>query len=103
MGLTAEHVANRFNVSRGDQDAFAATSHQRAIAAIQAGRFKDEIVPVSTRVHAGTWRDIVMDTDEGLRLGSTADVRVNCGLSLPRVEVSLQAIRLKCRMGLQPR
>lgn len=74
MGLTAEHVANRFNVSRAAQDAFAASSHQRALEAIQSGRFKDEIVPVSTRVHAGTWRDIIMDTDEGPRPGSTAEI-----------------------------
>jgi acetyl-CoA acetyltransferase family protein len=46
MGETAENVAERYNVSREDQDAFAAESHRRAIAAIDAGRFRDEIVPV---------------------------------------------------------
>src|SRR5690606_24148304 len=45
MGLTAERVAQRFNVSREDQDAFALESHRRAAAAIDAGKFKDEIVP----------------------------------------------------------
>jgi len=46
MGETAENVAERFDVSREDQDAFALDSHQRAIAAIDAGRFRDELIPV---------------------------------------------------------
>ncbi|HET6585835.1 MAG TPA: acetyl-CoA C-acyltransferase, partial [Nannocystaceae bacterium] len=48
MGLTAENVARKFEVSRADQDAFALRSHQRAIEAQQAGRFAQEIVPVTT-------------------------------------------------------
>jgi acetyl-CoA acyltransferase len=48
MGLTAENVARKFEISRADQDAFALTSHQRAIAAQKAGRFDAEIVPVTT-------------------------------------------------------
>ncbi|MCA9653903.1 MAG: acetyl-CoA C-acyltransferase [Myxococcales bacterium] len=48
MGLTAENVARTYEVSRADQDAFALTSHQRAVAAIESGRFADEIVPVTT-------------------------------------------------------
>ncbi|MDG1146681.1 MAG: beta-ketoacyl synthase N-terminal-like domain-containing protein, partial [Crocinitomicaceae bacterium] len=47
MGLTAEAVAKQFGVSREDQDAFALHSHEKAIAAIKAGRFKDDIVPVN--------------------------------------------------------
>ncbi len=47
MGETAENVADRTKISRADQDAFALRSHQRAVAAQQAGRFKEEIVPVS--------------------------------------------------------
>jgi acetyl-CoA acyltransferase len=46
MGLTAEHVADQYHISRADQDAFALRSHQRAVAAIQAGRFQAEIIPV---------------------------------------------------------
>src|SRR5262249_50623766 len=46
MGETAENVAEQYKVSREDQDAFAAESHRRAVAAIDAGRFHDEIVPV---------------------------------------------------------
>ena len=48
MGLTAENVAKRFEVSREDQDAFALRSHQRAVAAIEGGKLTDEIVPVRT-------------------------------------------------------
>ena len=47
MGITAENVAADFNISREEQDAFALTSQERALAAIDSGRFKDEIVPVS--------------------------------------------------------
>ncbi|MEM7137895.1 MAG: thiolase family protein [Myxococcota bacterium] len=46
MGITAENVANKFNISRGQQDEFAAASHDKAIAAIQKGAFENEIVPV---------------------------------------------------------
>ncbi len=48
MGLTAENVAQRFEVSREDQDAFSLESHKRAVAAIEGGKFKDEIVPITT-------------------------------------------------------
>ena len=75
MGITAEHVANRFEVSRADQDAFAARSHERALAAQAAGKFEAEIVPIQTKVWAdGAWHDLVHAVDEGPRAGSTADV-----------------------------
>lgn len=61
MGVTAENVATRFEVSRADQDAFALQSHQRALAAITEGRFRDEIVPVTTT------EGKLFDTDEGPR------------------------------------
>lgn len=68
MGITAEHVASRFDVGRDDQDAFALRSHERALAAIAEGKFKDEIVPVQTRVFTdGAWQDVTVDTDEGPR------------------------------------
>ena len=50
MGLTAERVARHYNVSREDQDAFALASHQKALAAQAAGRFKDELVPVTVSI-----------------------------------------------------
>jgi len=72
MGLTAERVAERFQVSREDQDAFALESHRRAAAAIDAGKFKDEIVPVTVkRVRFDGRRavaeTVTLDTDEGVR------------------------------------
>jgi len=62
MGHTAENVATRYKVPRERQDAFAAQSHDRAFAAIAAGKFKDEIVPFGG-----------IDTDEGPRLGTSAE------------------------------
>jgi acetyl-CoA acyltransferase len=69
MGITAENVAQRFGVSRSDQDAFALQSHQRAIAAIEGGKFKDEIAPMQVDVYLddGSKRTITFDTDEGPR------------------------------------
>lgn len=49
MGLTAENVAQQYDISRADQDAYALRSHQRALAAIQAGRFEEEIIPLPVR------------------------------------------------------
>ncbi len=74
MGVTAELVAQRYNISRADQDAFAVTSHQRAIAAIKGGKFKDEIVPVKTRVYAdGVWKDVLFEVDEGPRADTSIE------------------------------
>ena len=79
MGLTAENVAKRWEVSREDQDAFALRSHQRAAAAIDSGRFKDEIVPVPLKI---TWVDEGgkvrthegnFDTDEGPRRDTSVE------------------------------
>lgn len=61
MGLTAENVAQRFEVSREDQDAFSYESHKRAAAAIDAGHFKDEIIPVTTA------QGKIFEVDEGPR------------------------------------
>jgi acetyl-CoA acyltransferase len=68
-GLVAENHARESKVSREAQDAFALRSHQRAVAAIDAGRFKDEIVPLTVRMVNGApkVREIVFDTDEGPR------------------------------------
>ncbi len=70
MGETAENVAERHHVSREDQDAFALRSQRRAIAAIDAGRFKDEIVPVT--VPAGR-ETAVVDTDDQPRRDTTLE------------------------------
>jgi acetyl-CoA C-acetyltransferase len=71
MGTHAERVAIGNHVSREDQDAFALTSHQRAIAAIDEGRFADEIAAVTVRDAKG--RETVVDTDEGPRRDTTAE------------------------------
>ncbi|MFY0543997.1 acetyl-CoA C-acetyltransferase [Brevibacillus sp. H7] len=73
MGHTAEEVAKRYNVTRQDQDAFAVQSHRRAAAAIAAGKFKDEIVPITVKQHQIDEngkvhvKEFVFDTDEGVR------------------------------------
>ena len=66
MGMTAEAVAERYDVSRGAQDEYGARSQQRAVEATEEGRFDDEIVPIDTG--EGT-----VDTDEGLRPGTTPE------------------------------
>ncbi|HEU4974952.1 MAG TPA: thiolase family protein [Baekduia sp.] len=65
MGETAENVAERHRVSREDQDAFAVGSHERAVAAAAAGRFADELVPVTVTVPRRA--PVVVDADEGPR------------------------------------
>jgi len=80
MGHTAERVAERFGISREDQDRFAAGSHAKAAAAIREGKFRDEIVPLEV-----TWKEIdehgrvrertfTFDTDEGVRPDTTPEV-----------------------------
>ena len=71
MGLTAEEVASRFDVSREDQDAFALESHRKAIAAIDAGVFADELVPVEIPGRKGAVT--VVDTDEPPRRDTTLE------------------------------
>lgn len=71
MPETAEEVARVFNTSREDCDNFAVRSHERAIAAIEAGHFTDEIVPVVVKTRKG---ETVVDTDEGPRPGTTFEV-----------------------------
>ncbi|MCD9125936.1 acetyl-CoA C-acyltransferase [Luteimonas fraxinea] len=80
MGITAEKVAEEWKVSREDQDAFALASHQKAIAAIQAGEFKDEISPYEIVSHqpdlagnAVRLRKLLVDTDEGPRQDSSIE------------------------------
>ncbi len=70
MGTTAENVAREHEVSRADQDEFAAASQQRAAAAIAAGRFRDEIVPVPVTRRKET---VLVETDEHPRAGITAE------------------------------
>lgn len=78
MGITAENVAARYGVSRADQDAFAARSHQKAAAARDSGRFDAEIVPVTTRWHPNPEvpeqeEEITVTKDDGIRPTSTPE------------------------------
>jgi acetyl-CoA C-acetyltransferase len=70
MGNTAENVAQQWQITREQQDAFAASSQQKAEAAQNAGQFKDEIVPVTIQTRKG---DVVVDTDEHPKHGTTAE------------------------------
>ncbi|CDQ39147.1 acetyl-CoA C-acetyltransferase [Virgibacillus salexigens] len=80
MGHTAEEVANRFNISREDQDAFAVRSHERAAKSLEEGKFKDEIVSVEvTHRFINTnnkpeEKTVTFQIDEGVRPGTTIDV-----------------------------
>ena len=71
MGITAENIVEKYGISREEQDAFAAQSQQKAEAAIQTGRFADEIVPVQIPQRKGD--PLVVDTDENPRPGVTAE------------------------------
>jgi acetyl-CoA acyltransferase len=79
MGVTAENVAQKFGISREEQDAFALKSHQKAAAAIKAGKFKDEILPIKVKTQEVSedgkvsFREFVFDTDEGVRGDSTLE------------------------------
>ena len=79
MGLTAEAVANDYKISREEQDEFSFNSHQKATSAIQAGRFKDDIVPINIKevyLDANEKRkekDYIVDTDEGPRADTTIE------------------------------
>jgi acetyl-CoA acyltransferase len=80
MGLTAERLAESDSITREDQDRFAYHSHQKALAAQAAGRFADEIVPVTTRLSTPGAdgkpidREVVIDRDEGPRADTSAEV-----------------------------
>ena len=74
MGHTAERVAEQFEVSREQQDAYALKSHQKAVAAIEAGKFKDEIVPIPARFFKnGKVEELTFDTDECPRADTTLE------------------------------
>jgi acetyl-CoA C-acetyltransferase len=71
MGCTGEVVAERFQVSRAEQDEYALNSHRKAAAAIAAGKFKDEIVPVEIPQRKGS--PVIFDTDEPVRADSSIE------------------------------
>ena len=70
MGITAENLATKWNISREEQDALAVESHRRAAAAIAEGRFKSQIVPITMQTRKG---DVVFDTDEHVKANTTME------------------------------
>jgi len=70
MGITAENVATRYNITREQQDAYAVQSQQRAAKAIEAGHFKEQIVPVEVKTRKGV---VLFDTDENVRADSSLE------------------------------
>lgn len=74
MGITAENVASRYNVTREAQDEFAYNSHMKAVKAIKAGTFEEQIVPVKARVAAGAgWKEVEFKVDEAPRADTTLE------------------------------
>ncbi len=71
MGITAENLVDKYGITRQEQDAFAASSQQKAVAAIEAGRFRDEITPIEIPQRKG--EPLRFDTDEQPRAGTTAE------------------------------
>ena len=82
MGITAENVAKKYGITREMQDALALASQQKAAAAQDAGKFKDEIVPLSIAQKKGD--PIVFDTDEFLNRKTNADALAGCAPLLTR-------------------
>ncbi|MFM9113025.1 MAG: acetyl-CoA C-acyltransferase family protein [Polynucleobacter victoriensis] len=70
MGITAENLAAKWNITREEQDALAVESHRRATAAIADGRFKSQIVPITMQTRKG---DVVFDTDEHVKANTTME------------------------------
>ncbi len=116
MGLTAEKLSEVFDVSREDADIFALESHQKAVAAQDAGRFRDEIIPITVNYKDGSSK--VVDQDQGPRRDTSLealaalkpaykeDGRVTAGNSCPRNDggtLCLVMSRDKAReLGLRP-
>ena len=79
MGLTAENLAKKYEITREQADEFSLGSHQKAAAAIKAGNFKDEIVPLTVRIDEFdekgrvNQKEVVFDTDEGVRYDASAE------------------------------
>jgi acetyl-CoA C-acetyltransferase len=87
MGCTGEVVADEYKIGRAEQDQFATESHRKAAAAIKAGKFKDEIVPVEIKQKKGA--ALIFDTDETVREDTTVE--------------GIPPFNAACRAGFWPR
>src|SRR5450759_9839 len=85
MGAHAEHTAKKAGVTREQQDEFAAASHRKAVAAIESGKFKDEIVPVEIPGKKGP---TIVDTDEGPRKDTTPETLAKLRPAFPGKDAS---------------
>jgi 3-oxoadipyl-CoA thiolase len=117
MGETAENVGERYQISREDQDAYALASHQRAVAAIQDGRFRDEIISVPVPQKKGD--PVLVDTDEqpradtsleklaklppAFRKGGTVTAGNSAGINDGAAALVLTSRRRAEAMGIRPR
>ncbi len=115
MGTTAENVAKKFNISRQEQDEFAAASQKKAEAAQQAGKFKDEILPLEI---AGKKGSTIFDTDEYIKPGTTVEALASLrpafskegtvtagnasGINDGAAAVMMMSARMAQQLGLKP-
>ena len=101
MGNTAENVAQKYQITRAEQDAFAASSQNKAEAAQKSGRFKDEIVPVTIKTRKG---DVVVDTDEyPAPRHHRRDARPSCARPSPRKAARSPPATPRASMTARPR
>ena len=77
QGIGAEMIADQWNITREDLDAFSAESHHRAARATSEGRFENEIIPIRLKDESGNFTDEVMTTDEGIRPDSSVETLAN--------------------------
>ena len=98
MGVTAENVAQKFQITRKDQDAFAAASQRKAIDAIKAKKFKDEIIPVTVKVKK---QDVVFDKDEYPKDGTVTAGNAS-GLNDGAAAVSLMSGKTAKQHSIEP-
>ena len=99
MGVTAENVAKKWQILREDQDEFALASQSKAAAAQAAGKFKDEIVPVTVRSRR---RETVVDADEYIRHDATIESMQNCARPSTGKEQSPQEMHRESMTVLLP-
>ena len=89
MGMTAENVAAKWGISRQEQDELALQSHQRAATAIKAGYFKEQILPIESKVKGQT---VVFDTDEHVKADTTLE-------KLAKLRPAFKGGGYRCGMG----
>lgn len=101
MGTHAERVAGKHRISREDQDQFAFESHQKAVAAIDSGRFADEVVPVPVRRGS---EEVLFDTDEGPRRDTSLDAlgRLKAAFALPEAGEEEEPLTASVTAGNAP-